>query len=218
MAPASFVDALLTLCRESGVWLVSDEAYKEITFDGTLAYSPPALSGVIRIYTMSKVYGMAGWRVGAILYPKELSIHLRKVNDTIPTHATILSQVVAFHALKEDALYIPKRVDIFSAVRDVFVQACREVYTQLGVKFVTGNSAFYLFLPIETRDRNSSDVASFLVKAGNVLVVPGHAFGMKHYIRVSYGSVCISDASSAAGALRKGLSAWFNLDKANLEC
>lgn len=211
IAPPSFVDELVALCRESSLWLVSDEAYKEITFDGLSAFSPNALAGVIRLYTLSKVYGMAGWRVGALVYPSELSIHMRKIQDTIPTHASLLSQVTAFTALQEEAPLIASRVQIFSATRDVFARSLSEVYKQLDINFVTGNSAFYLFLPIETSKREAHDVVPFLVKTSNILTVPGDAFGMPGYVRVSYGSVSIADASRAAAALQKGLCAWFNV-------
>lgn len=216
VAPREFVDALTSLCETSGIWLVADEAYKEITYDGVVACAPTALAGVIRIYTMSKVYGLAGWRVGALVYPRALSLHLRKVQDTIPTHATIISQVVALSAIEEDSSRIGRRVGDFAAIRECFVRHITEVYEgRRHLHFVRGNGAFYLFLPVgcSTLHRSTpgcaADVVSFLVHTAKVLVVPGSAFGMDNYVRVSFGSVTLRHAESAAKALKAGLLAWF---------
>jgi aspartate/methionine/tyrosine aminotransferase len=209
VAPSPFVDSLVALCRASDVWLLSDEAYWEITYDGAECSTPRALQGVVKIYTMSKVYGMAGWRVGALLYPKELSVHLRKVQDTIPTHATMVSQVAAYHALADDSALLQERLQNFSSSRRCFVKHLTSVYSQVELPFVCGDGAFYFFLPVASGAEPADGIVDFLVRTSSVLVVPGSAFGLANYVRVSYGSVLPEDAEEAAQRLRTGLEAWF---------
>jgi aspartate/methionine/tyrosine aminotransferase len=217
VAPKSLVQGLVDLCRQADVWLVIDEAYKELTFDSP-HYSPVVLEGVIKMYTMSKIYGMAGWRVGALVYPKSLSSQLRKIQDTIPTHPSILSQIAAYHALADGITDIPQRVADFAAVRARFATALHEVYDRVGSKvlgkFVCGNGAFYFFIPTSTRatlldvvngESERRDPVDFLVQQANVLVTPGWAFGMPGHVRVSYGSVSIDQTAEAVAALISGL-------------
>lgn len=59
------------ICDEAGLWLISDEAYEDFVFDGAAHYSPIG-PNVINIFTFSKSYGLAGWRVGYVLFPPEL--------------------------------------------------------------------------------------------------------------------------------------------------
>jgi aromatic aminotransferase len=217
VVPRAFVDALCALCKEKDVWVISDEAYKEISYDGEEAYVPRPLAGVVRMYTMSKVYGLAGWRVGALLYPKCLSVHLRKMQDTIPTHATILSQVVALRAFELDLPRIPRRVLDFAVTRASFLRHLAEVYDERpDLHVVLGTGAYYLFLPVGEERRGiegsgeEMEVVSFLAQKAKVLVVPGSAFGMSNYIRVSFGSVPMDRAEAAAKVLKAGLMAWFS--------
>lgn len=233
IAPKAFTDELVTLCRKKGLWLVIDEAYKDFVYSGDVLphYSPPVLDGVIKIYTMSKSYGLAGWRVGALLYPKRIAREMRKVQDTIPTHGARLSDMVAYAALTEDPRTgteeHPSNVALMSRNRDIFLKDLRRVYEGLPLnrRFVRTTGAFYFFLPIaladdiddgyDDRDIDEiEDVVDFLVRESKVLVTPGSTYGMRGYIRVSYGSVRPEDARAASLALSRGLSHYLSLQRA----
>lgn len=235
IAPRCLVDALSALCEDRGLWLISDEAYSDITYNRTdqesnanadvdatatiSAYAPRTGPCVIRLHTMSKAFGLAGWRVGALVYPRQLSAHLRKVQDTIPTHAARASQAAALAALEHDSRLIPARVRVLAAVRACFLDRLDTVYAQQpGLRLVRGDGAFYLFLPIgddgDSGSGSADDAVAFLAGAPTwVLTVPGTAFGMEGYVRVSFGSVPLEHAASAAGALANGLVRWFALRK-----
>jgi aspartate/methionine/tyrosine aminotransferase len=219
--PACFVDELVSICRKGDVWLIMDEAYKELTGDAP-HYSPPQLTGVIKLYTMSKIYGMAGWRVGALLYPRHLSNQLRKVQDTIPTHATMISQIAAHHALEIDGPLLAARAQLNFDKRSRFALVLSEVYSRAQGKlchpFVVGNGALYFFLPIAVKPGSCKsmrhadrDVVDVFVQKGNVLVTPGQAFGMPEYVRVSFGSIQCDKVDAAIDGLRKALEFWFEL-------
>jgi aspartate/methionine/tyrosine aminotransferase len=219
--PACLVDELVSICRNGNVWLIFDEAYKELTGDAA-HYSPPQLSGVIKLYTMSKIYGMAGWRVGALLYPRHLSSQLRKVQDTIPTHATLISQIAAHHALEMDAPLLAARAQLNFDTRRRFAHVLSEIYFRAQGKtshpFVVGNGALYFFLPTSFKSSSCNsmkhaerDVIDVFVQIGNVLVTPGQAFGMPDYVRVSFGSLRGDKVDAAIAGLRKALEFWFDV-------
>ena len=121
------MEKLLQACQRLGVWCVVDEAYADFTFDGAEHFDFDALQrrrggvGVagrgagdmaprhweprdvlVRLHTFSKSLGMAGWRCGYVLYPKRaLGDAMTKIQDAIPTHASIASQEIARFALAE---------------------------------------------------------------------------------------------------------------------
>lgn len=101
------VKQIAKLCRSRRIWLIIDHAYREFVFGGEsrILFSPTEDSGIIHLYTASKAYGLAGWRIGALLYPKTLSDGMRKAQDTIPTHASKFSQFVAQEAIRCNPLY-----------------------------------------------------------------------------------------------------------------
>ncbi|CAM9658966.1 unnamed protein product, partial [Choristocarpus tenellus] len=103
VCPPEMMDQIVDLCRDKGVWLVVDEAYEHFLFDGASHYSPCGnrlgYPGLIHLYTMSKSFGLAGWRVGYAVYPAWAGDNMVKVQDTLPTHASIAGQRVALAAL-----------------------------------------------------------------------------------------------------------------------
>lgn len=214
------MDSITRLCRDQKIWLIIDEAYREFAYESTaqLAYSPSADDGIIHIYTMSKAYGLAGWRIGAVMYPKRISEEMRKVQDTIPTHPAKFSEAVALEALRYNpvahSIERPSKVVQLGEVRKVFVRALRRVYRNsiLADRFVVPDGAFYFFLPYNTLDgelpsrRSDMQVVEYLATQHNILVSPGFTFGMEGYIRVSYGCVEISSADEVSSALALGLS------------
>ncbi|CAN0153088.1 unnamed protein product, partial [Hapterophycus canaliculatus] len=103
------------LCRDNNSWLVVDEAYEHFLHDGerqgravghTRRVSPPCANdlgcpnGIIHLFSMSKSFGLAGWRVGYAVYPSWASEEMVKVQDTLPMHACMASQKVALAALQ----------------------------------------------------------------------------------------------------------------------
>lgn len=210
--PQQLLDELSELCRRHKVYLCIDEAYREYDFSGSDAistvYSPQLHSHMIKFYTMSKCFGMAGWRVGAVLYPRTLSSGMRKMQDTIPTHAAMFSQALAAEALKHK----PTHMESVLKVRNIFLNVVRPIYARSSISdmFVEPTGAFYLFLPYrrpgDDQFPKDDEVVHFLATDYGVLTVPGYGFGMEGYIRVCYGALREEDAPDAARALGRGLS------------
>jgi aspartate/methionine/tyrosine aminotransferase len=98
--PQQRLQELIKVCSEYAVWLISDETYEYFTYDGAVHASPNNNEGVINIFSLSKSYGLAGWRVGYLAYPPSLHQVMLKVQDTIVTNCPIISQKIALAALR----------------------------------------------------------------------------------------------------------------------
>lgn len=219
--PKSLLIALSEFCAAKAIYLILDEAYLEYNFSENKSfpsriYSPHLQSHIIKLHTMSKAFGLAGWRVGCVAYPRDLSVHMCKVQDTIPTHASNFSQVVALSALKLPTSHVSEAAKI----RHVFIHALTNLFngTPLQHRFVIPKGAFYVFVPYtpfpsQSKAQDDDKVVHKLANTFEVLAVPGYIFGLTGYIRVCYGAVRLDDAHRAAKALGNGLR--FFLEESN---
>ncbi|KAJ1620282.1 pyridoxal phosphate-dependent transferase [Pavlovales sp. CCMP2436] len=210
--PERMLRALVDEAVRLGLWVISDEAYEHFVFDGAAHYSPAAdvraRDNVLCLFTMSKSYGMAGWRVGYVSYPERLDEVMLKIQDTVPTHATTLAQQLAAAALDEGADWVRARVASLEPTRAALWAVVRETLELTGAHSVRGTGALYAFvrLPVGVSDEEAVRV---LADAHSVLVLPGSSAGMAGHLRISFASVEPgSEAATAAlGALRAGLDA-----------
>lgn len=147
---------------------------------------------------------MAGWRIGYVLYPKELSNSIRKIQDTIPTHSTILSQKLALHCLETYDSNDLCRNSWFQAhlnSLDMVRKAVWPVVEPLHTVYTTG--AFYFLVPVPNHidEREAVDI---LAKDYGVLLMPGTPFGAKNHLRLSYGSIPPEKVLDAVEKLKSG--------------
>lgn len=186
VCPKHTIIEIVQLCRQYNVWLVIDETYQDFLYDGAAHYSPCAnalqYDGIIHVGTCSKSFGLAGWRVGFIVYPAWASEHMQKIEDTVPTHPSIASQKIALGALQCPPDWVSDRVKELYVCRDAL---WKEV-EWLGTVRTCG--AFYFLVPVPM-GVSEEDVIDVLATEYSVLVTPGSAFGAPGYLRVSYGSV-----------------------------
>lgn len=214
------MEDIQAICKRNGIWLIIDEAYREFVHEGEsrISFSPKDDDGIVHIFTASKAYGLAGWRVGAVQYPKRLSEDMRTAQDTIPTHASRCSQQVAYEALHHNPLHETKgkscNISLLNEVRKIFIKSLEPVYknTALFERFVVPDGSYYFLLPYKDTSGQITVSASddmkavkFLAENHGVLLVPGFAFGMPGYLRVSYGCLEISTASAAAEMVAGGM-------------
>ncbi|CAM9145435.1 unnamed protein product [Discosporangium mesarthrocarpum] len=203
--PQAVMDEIVSLCRNYEAWLVVDEAYEHFLFDGSRHYSPCANNlghpGLIHLFSMSKSFGLAGWRVGYAVYPDWAGADLVKIQDTLPTHAPIASQKVALAALEGTG-----GGSAWSISKAASLSRCREeawaaVRAMGGVK---GTGAFYYLVPLPEGVGEDAAI-DCLAREWKVLVTPGRAFGAPGHIRISYGSLPEQECLAAIDRLRKGL-------------
>lgn len=206
--PEAALREVNALCAERGIYHVHDEAYEYFTYDGVPHCSPAAIraatSHTISLYSLSKTYGMASWRIGYMLIPAHLFEAVNKIQDTNLICAPLVSQAVATAALRAGAAYCRQRVAVLGEVRHRVLEQLAAVSDLCTVPRPDG--AFYCFLRVHA-DLDPLDLAARLIAEYRVAVVPGSAFGLAEgcHLRVSYGALEKETVVEGVSRLVKGL-------------
>jgi aspartate/methionine/tyrosine aminotransferase len=202
--------AVNAICRDRGIFHLHDEAYEHFTYPGTTNFSPGSIEGAgaytISMYSFSKGYGMASWRVGYMVVPESLWDAINKVQDTVLVCPPTISQIVALAALQVGPGYARHALPVLDRLRQKIITGLRKPDVPCDTPDASG--AFYFF----TRVRTSLDamtVAERLIKEHKIAVMPGSAFGKSDgcYLRVSYGMVGEATATEGLKRLTTGLKA-----------
>ncbi len=208
--PAPLLRAINDLCARRGVFHVSDETYAPFVYAPHRHVSPGASPGAadhtISLFSFSKAYGIASWRIGCALFPKSLHVALRKVQDTVLICPPVVSQLAALGCLRAGEAWLNARVTELEHVRNAVLRGLSPLADLAEVSPLDG--AFYAFLrlrhggcPIELTRR--------LIAEHRVAVIPGTAFGLggAGHLRIAYGTLAPDTAVEALGRLVTGLRA-----------
>lgn len=196
-----------SLCARHGIYHVSDEAYEYFTYDGAEHFSPGSLGGdehTISIYSLSKAYGMASWRIGFLVAPEHLFEELIKVQDTVIVCAPAISQAVAREALRIGRGYCERHIEVIDKVRRQVLRRLAGASDLLSVPPSRG--AFYFFAKVRTA-MDDLQLAERLVREHGVAAIPGRTFGIGREccLRISYGSLTLETAAEGIDRLINGL-------------
>jgi aspartate/methionine/tyrosine aminotransferase len=196
------------ICRDRGIYHISDEAYEHFTYNGVKHISPGAFTGstkyTISLYSLSKAYGFASWRIGYMVIPKHLLVAVKKVQDTILICPPVVSQYAALGALQTKTDYLSKNIQAIAQVRELFLESLKDLE---GLCTITPtNGAFYFFLKVNTQ-MHSFELVKRLIQEYRVAVIPGTTFGMNNgcYLRLAYGALQLDTAKEGIQRLVKGL-------------
>ena len=206
--PESDLRAVNDLCRERGIYHINDEAYEYFTYGGASHFSPGSIPGsarhTISLFSLSKAYGFASWRVGYMVIPEELFEAVRKVQDTILICAPVISQAAAIGALSVGSAYCRKKLKEITEVREVILGELAAIEDFCRVPLADG--AFYFLLRLDA-PLDDMTVVARLIREFRVAVIPGNTFGMDDgcYLRVSYGPLKKETAAEGIGRLVRGL-------------
>jgi aspartate/methionine/tyrosine aminotransferase len=187
---------VLDIARRHDLWLVSDECYDELVFDGrhvsTATVAEP--ERVVTVFTFSKSYAMTGWRVGYVVAPADAAAAIAKAQEPVVGNASSVSQKGAEAALLGPQDCVAEMRDAYRDRRDA---VCAQL-ERLGVDFVRPRGAFYLMVAVGD---DSWAFARRLLENHSVVVVPGSAFGPsgEGYVRVS---LCVAPDILTEGADR----------------
>jgi aspartate aminotransferase len=186
------------LLRHPHVWLLVDDMYEHIVYDGFDFVTPAALEPRLKDRTLtvngvSKAYAMTGWRIGYAGGPKPLIKAMAVVQSQSTSCPSSVSQAAAVAALSGPQGFISERRDSFKARRDLVVAALNEID---GLDCRVPEGAFYTFAscagmigrttPSGERIASDRDFTNYLLNEALVAVVPGSAFGLSPYFRISY--------------------------------
>jgi aspartate/methionine/tyrosine aminotransferase len=181
----SFVKELVKIARFHHLYILSDEAYEHIVFDGK-HFSPARYDTdgrVVSIFSFSKSYAMTGWRVGYVVSNESISKALEKQQELCVSCAPSISQKAAEAALKEARPYIGRMVQHYRRRRDLAMDILKK--HRLFAYLPQG--AFYVLVDISSTNMHSDTFADRLLSEQQVAVAPGSTFGViaGKYVRVS---------------------------------
>ena len=208
---AVYSEALLTgintLCRENGIYHISDEAYEYFTYDNAQHFSPGSIEGAsehtISLYSLSKSYGFAHWRIGYMVIPEHMTNAIYKAQDTNLICPAIASQYAAIGALETGKKYCTEKLDIIREVREVLLSHLDGIKSFCHVSRSDG--AFYFVIKVNT-DIKDLIVVEQLITKHKVAVLPGETFGFNGcYLRVAYGALDKNNALEGIQRLTNGL-------------
>lgn len=196
------------LCRQHNIYHISDEAYEYFTYDGVQHCSPAAFPDsseyTISLFTLSKSYGFASWRIGYMVIPKHLLDSVRKIQDTILICPPVISQYVALGALQVGREYCDNHVRAIAFVRQLVLNELNTAQNLCTISPACG--AFYFLLKVDTQI-DTMELVAQLIRKYQVAVLPGTTFGMDRgcYLRVAYGALKPETAVAGISRLVKGL-------------
>jgi aspartate/methionine/tyrosine aminotransferase len=188
------------LCRDHGIYHIHDEAYEYFTYNGVRHFSPGSISGAesytISLYSLSKAYGFASWRIGYMVAPDHLIEAINKIQDTILICAPVISQYAAVGALTAGRSYCTERLERIEKVRQLVLEKLGSISDVCEAPKTSG--AFYFLLRLKTR-KDPLRLVEHLIREHKVAAIPGTAFGLNKgcYIRLAYGSLAPDTAAIA---------------------
>jgi aspartate/methionine/tyrosine aminotransferase len=202
--------AVNDLCRRHGLYHIHDEAYEYFVFDGAEHFSPGSLTGsadyTISLFSLSKAYGFASWRIGYMVIPSRLLTDVKKVQDTIVICPPVISQFAAVGALEAGRDWCRARIAGFNHVRASVVEqlgAIRDICSP-----PSSQGALYFLLQIHS-SLDARALAQRLIREHGVAVIPGNTFGIESQccLRLSYGALDGDLVAEGTGRLVRGLRA-----------
>lgn len=181
------LEQLARFAVEKDLLVISDEIYSELTFEGehtSIASLPGMQERTIFLHGFSKAFAMTGFRIGYACGPQVLIEAMMKVHQYSMLCAPILSQEAAIEALKNGTPAVEKMKEAYQRRRDLIVRR----FNEIGLDCHSPKGSFYAFPSIEATGKSSIDFCKGLLKAEEVAVVPGTAFGESGagFVRASF--------------------------------
>lgn len=211
------IEKIVEICRKYGVYILSDEAYERITFDGKKHFSPMQLDyeNIIAVYTFSKTYAMTGWRLGYLVSRNKKLTNIIKLGDYtqtagIPTY-TQFAGAEALTNSKMEKESVDSFMEEFSLRRDALYEGLKSIE---GIKLpVKPEGAFYIFPDFSefvpqniSKEEGKLHVYKKLLDAG-VATVYGSCFGnyFQNNLRFSYSTTNLDQIEEGLTRIRKAL-------------
>ena len=210
------LEAFAKICVENDLYVLSDEIYEHILYDGREPLSIASISPEIKARTLivngvSKAYAMTGWRVGYFAGPKDIAKAIGALQSQATHHPANASQYAAIAALDGGLDFVHEMVREFTRRREFVISELRSIK---GVKVPMPEGAFYALpdvsafygrkTPAGAVIHDSLELCAWLLSAHLLAVVPGAAFGDKHSIRLSY-ATSMDNLARALERLKRGL-------------
>lgn len=191
------LEGIAEMALKYKLYVISDEIYEKLTYDGFTHISIAALNNEIKARTLvvnglSKAYAMTGWRIGYTAGPKDIIRAMTNIQSQSTSNPASIAQKAAVEALTGPQDFIKTMLSALDQRRKFLVS---ELNSIPGLSCITPSGAFYAFPNTSklygkqaegNKISSSSDLALYLLEKANVALVPGEAFGDNAYIRLSY--------------------------------
>ena len=207
---ADQVKAIGEWALEHGIWVITDEIYEHLLYDGATAPSLPVLvpamaDRTIILNGVAKTYAMTGWRVGWMVGPKDVIKAATNLQSHLSSNVNNVAQRAAIAALTGNLDAVHEMGVAFDRRRKLIVSMLNEIP---GVVCPTPTGAFYVYPSVKAllgkeirgkRPQTSAELATLILEEAEVAAVPGEAFGPSGYLRFSY---ALSDEDIVEGITR----------------
>ena len=182
---------------EHGLWIISDEIYQNLTYDGDKAMSileavPELANQTILVNGVAKTYAMTGWRLGWMVSPADITAAAANLQSHLSSNVSNISQRAAIAALTGDQSVVEDMKKSFARRRALMVGELSKID---GFVVPEPGGAFYVYADVTgllgrewggNRIDTTVQLADYILDAAEVAVVPGEAFGPSGYLRFSY--------------------------------
>ncbi|MCG2712471.1 MAG: pyridoxal phosphate-dependent aminotransferase [Candidatus Omnitrophica bacterium] len=186
---AEEIDEVSKIAADNGVYLLSDEIYSRMMYDGGKFHSPSSndhcLENTILLNGFSKAFAMTGWRLGVTIGPKEVIEKMGLLVQTLCSCVPPFIQRAGIAAINDDQTEIRKMIEIYKQRRDLLVEGLNSIPKLSCLK---SEGAFYLFVNIKQTAMTSEEFADFMLEKARVALLPGTNFGKfgQGYVRLTY--------------------------------
>ena len=206
----SHLQEVADFCIEHDIFVISDEIYSELTYQGIKHISIGSLSGMkersLIINGFSKSYSMTGWRLGYACSTKNIISALLQIHQYTIMCASIVSQYAGVEALNNGDKDIEKMKEEYAKRRLYVLKRLKD----MGLTCYQPQGAFYVFPSIKKFGLTSEDFCLKLIKEEKVAIIPGSTFGDcgEGYVRLSY-AYSLNDLRTALDRLEKFIKSKF---------
>jgi aspartate/methionine/tyrosine aminotransferase len=207
------VKAIGEWALKNNVWIIADEIYEHLLYDGATAPSMPVLvpglaDTTIILNGVAKTYAMTGWRIGWMIGPKDVIKAATNLQSHLTSNVSNVSQRAAIAALTGDLSAVHKMGEAFNRRRKLIVSLLNEIP---GFSCPTPTGAFYVYPSVKgvlgktirgKTPTTSAELATLILEEVEVAAVPGEAFGPSGYLRFSY-ALSDEDIVEGIGRIKK---------------
>ena len=199
--------AIAQLAQEKDLFVISDELYEDIVYDGREHISIASLPGMkertISIFGFSKSYAMTGWRLAYLAAPLNLVKEIAKLLQNTSVCANSIAQRAGLAAIRGSQDCVKEMFTAYNERRNVLAKGLNEIK---GLSCQAPEGTFYAFVDISKIGMNSDKLAIYLLEEYGVVTVPGTAFGAQGegYIRLSF-ATSLEDIKEGIKRIKKGI-------------
>ncbi|MDD5449533.1 MAG: pyridoxal phosphate-dependent aminotransferase [Candidatus Omnitrophica bacterium] len=176
------------LAVEKGIYVLSDEIYEKLLYDGSrhisiASFNKKIYDLTILVNGVSKTYSMTGWRIGYLAAHQEIASAVENLQSHSTSNPASMCQKAALEAISGNQDFIREMVDEFKKRRDYMAQRLADIK---GFSPFVPRGAFYIFCDISCTGIKSVELAGRLLSEARVAVIPGEGFGWNNQIRLSF--------------------------------